>query len=88
MATNYIKLVPHDWLGQFSAENSGTLLILSPIAPIAMWVGLKVHGHVGGTWFYRPRYGFLIVVGIKLIGDGLTSLALARQIFHTRLKSS
>ena len=71
-STNYMKLVPYGWLGQFSPENLSTSLMLSPIAPIGMWIGLKIHRHVSGGWFYRLCYGFLIVVGVKLIGDGLT----------------
>ena len=70
-SVNYMKLVPYGWLGQFSAENLGTSLVLVPIAPLAMWLGLKVHDHIGGAWFYKLCYGILIVVGVKLIGDGL-----------------
>ena len=68
---NYVKLVPYGWLGQFSAENLGTALILAPTAPLAMWLGVKLHARIDAALFTKTCYGLLVVVGLKLIGDGL-----------------
>ncbi|MDP6353194.1 MAG: sulfite exporter TauE/SafE family protein [Alphaproteobacteria bacterium] len=68
---NYVKLAPYAWLGQFSAENLATALILAPIAPLAMWLGVGLHRRIDAALFYKTCYRLLVVVGLKLIGDGL-----------------
>jgi uncharacterized membrane protein YfcA len=70
-AVNYMKLVPYAWLGQFSPENLGTSLVLVGLVPLSVWIGLKLHHRLDTVVFYRLCYGFLVVLGVKLIGDGL-----------------
>jgi uncharacterized membrane protein YfcA len=67
---NYVKLVPYAWIGQFSAENVYTSLVLLPIAPIGMWLGIWLHRVVPEDVFYRVCYLLLFVAGLKLLYDG------------------
>jgi uncharacterized membrane protein YfcA len=70
---NYVKLVPYGWLGQLSADNLSTALILAPLAPLGIWLGVRLHGTVGQALFYRLCYGMLFVTGVKLLWDGLSA---------------
>lgn len=70
-AINYMKLAPYAWLGQFSTENMTTALALVWLVPVSIWLGLKVHKHLNSLLFYRLCHGFMIVLGLKLLGDGL-----------------
>ena len=69
---NYVKLVPYSWLGQFDAGNLTTSLVLAPLAPIGIGIGVWLHNRVSDKFFFRFVYVLLFVVGIKLIYDGLT----------------
>ena len=71
---NYLKLVPYSLLGQFSGENLLTSLILSPLAPLGMWLGIWLHRRIDERLFYQSIYLMLAVVGLKLLYDGLASL--------------
>ena len=67
---NYVKLLPYAWLGQFSAQNLYTSLVLLPIAPLGMWLGIWLHRIVPEAFFYRVCYGLLFLVGMRLLYDG------------------
>ncbi len=71
---NYLKLVPYSLLGQFSEENLLTSLILSPLAPLGMWLGIWLHRRIDERLFYQTVYLMLAVVGLKLLYDGLAAL--------------
>ena len=71
---NYLKLIPYSLLGQFSGENLLTSLILSPLAPLGMWLGIWLHRRIDEQLFYRTVYLMLVVVGLKLLYDGLVGL--------------
>ena len=71
---NYVKLVPYSLLGQFSGENLLTSLILSPLAPLGMWLGIWLHLRIDERLFYQTVYLMLAVVGVKLLYDGLAAL--------------
>lgn len=71
---NYTKLIPYTYLGQFSPENLGTSLILVPLAPFGVWLGVKLHKLVPEILFYRLAYILLFITGIKLSIDGLNGI--------------
>ena len=71
-AVNQMKLVPYAMLGQFSTENLMVSLVLLPLAPLGVWLGLKLHGIVSQTLFYWICYSSMIVAGSKLVWDGLS----------------
>jgi uncharacterized membrane protein YfcA len=71
---NYVKLIPYSLLGQFSGENLLTSLLLSPLAPLGMRLGIWLHGRINEKLFYQTVYLMLAVVGLKLVYDGLKQL--------------
>ena len=73
-AINYLKLVPYAWLGQLSAGNLLTSLVLAPLAPIGVYTGVWLHRNVSDRFFFGLMYVFLFVVGAKLFYDGFTGL--------------
>ena len=68
---NVIKLVPYYYLGQFVIPNIKASLILSPLAPISIYLGYYLHKKVNEEVFYIFIYLFLAIGGIKLIYDGI-----------------
>lgn len=44
-------MVLHGWLGQFSVENLIVSVVLLPLAPFEIWLGLKLHGLVSQSLF-------------------------------------
>ena len=68
---NYLKLIPYSLLGQFSGENLLTSLLLSPLAPLGMWLGIWLHQRINEKLFYQSVYLMLALVGLKLLYDGL-----------------
>jgi uncharacterized membrane protein YfcA len=73
---NYVKLVPFAYLGLLSTENLTTSLVLLPLAPIGVWLGLRLHDLVSQGLFYRLMYVLTFAAGVKLIWDGLHLSAL------------
>ena len=71
---NYAKIVPYWWLGQFSDENLLTALVLLPLAPIGMWIGMWLHGRVPDGACDRWVNILLLISGIKLVWDGAVGL--------------
>jgi uncharacterized membrane protein YfcA len=71
---NYVKLVPYGFLGQLSAVNLETSMLLLPLAPLGAWLGLWAHGKVQEGGFYRLSYLLLFATGARLIYDGSLKL--------------
>lgn len=68
---NYVKLIPYGWLGQLSTDNLLASVILAPVAPIGVGIGVWLHKKVSDRFFFRFTYVLLFVVALKLISDGL-----------------
>ncbi|PLK48804.1 sulfite exporter TauE/SafE family protein [Uliginosibacterium sp. TH139] len=68
---NYLKLVPFAELGLLDARNLGTALVLAPLAPIGVYLGIWLHKRIDEKLFYRLSYIFLLLTGIKLIWSAL-----------------
>ena len=71
---NYVKLVPYAWLGQFDSSNLSTSLVLAPLAPLGIGIGVWLHRRVTDRFFFRVAYGMLFVVGVKLVYDGIAGV--------------
>lgn len=71
---NAVKLVPYAWLGLFDARNLSTSAVLAPLAPVGIWIGVKLMRRIPEALFYRICYGILLVVGAKLLWDGVARL--------------
>jgi uncharacterized membrane protein YfcA len=68
---NYVKLVPYFFLGQLSAGNLLTSLLLLPLAPVGVQMGVWLSRRMSDRVFYRLIYAMLAVTGGKLVWDGL-----------------
>ena len=68
---NVIKLFPYYYLDQFVISNLKVSLILSPLAPISIYLGYYLHKKFEEEVFYFFIYLFLAIGGIKLIYDGI-----------------
>jgi len=68
---NYTKIVGYVVVGQFTVQSLWTSAALVPLAPLGIALGVWLHKRVSETWFYRLAYTFLLLTGVKLIGDGL-----------------
>ncbi|MCL9773706.1 sulfite exporter TauE/SafE family protein [Vibrio methylphosphonaticus] len=69
---NLVKLVPYTALGEFDRVNIFTALILMPLAPVGVQLGVWLLHRVSQQWIYRLCYLFLLLSGIKLTIDGLS----------------
>jgi hypothetical protein len=72
-AINYAKLLPYWWLGLLPVGNLTMSLILAPLAPVGVILGIWLHRRISPTWFYRLCYLFLFVTGLKLFYDGMSA---------------
>jgi uncharacterized membrane protein YfcA len=68
---NYVKLVPYFFLGNLSLGNLATSLVLLPLAPLGVHLGIWAQKHVSDAAFYRLLYGLLAATGVKLTWDGI-----------------
>ena len=72
---NAVKLVPYAWLGLLDARNLLTSLVLMPLAPFGIWLGVWLLRRLSQELFYRIAYAMLAIVGAKLLWDGGRALA-------------
>jgi len=70
-AINWLKLGPYVWLGQLDVSNLATSLLLAPLAPVGIALGAWLHHRIDEKIFFRIVYASLLVLGAKLIQDGL-----------------
>lgn len=71
---NAVKLVPYLALGQFSRENLHVSALLMPVAVIGVMAGVWTVRRISQTIFYNVTYAAMIVIGAKLLYDGVTAL--------------
>ena len=68
---NLSKWIPYAWLGLIDWRNVTTSLVLMPLAPIGVWLGVRMVKHVPQKLFYQLVYGGMFLTGVKLLWDGL-----------------
>lgn len=66
---NLSKWVPYAWLGLLDGRNFATSLILIPIAPFGVWMGIWLARHINSKLFYRFAYLGMFLTGVKLLWD-------------------
>jgi len=71
---NAVKVVPYLALGQFSSENLHESALLVPVAIIGVLFGLWAVRRVSQVSFYNVTYAAMVLVGVKLLYDGITAL--------------
>lgn len=67
---NLSKWIPYAWLDLLDTRNMATSLVLLPIAPIGVLVGVRLARRISPALFYQLLYGGMLLTGVKLIWDG------------------
>ena len=70
-AVNLSKWIPYAWLGLLDGRNMATSLVLLPLAPIGVWVGVRMAKTISPVLFYRLLYVGMLLTGCKLLWDSL-----------------
>lgn len=70
-AVNASKWIPYAWLGLIDLRNMATALVLMPLAPLGVWMGVRLVHRVSVAWFYRLVYGGMLLTGVKLVWDSV-----------------
>lgn len=70
-AVNLSKWLPYAWLGLIDASNLTTSLVLMPLAPLGVWLGVRVVRHIPHRLFYGLFEVGMLLTGAKLLWDGL-----------------
>ena len=68
---NWIKVPPFMALGQFTTANLSTAAALFPLAIVSTWAGVWLVRRVSGERFYDIVYVLLLLLGCKLVADGV-----------------
>jgi uncharacterized protein len=68
---NLSKWIPYAWLGLLDLRNFATSLVLMPLAPLGVWIGVRIARKIQPTLFYRLVYLGMFLTGCKLVWDGL-----------------
>lgn len=67
---NLSKWIPYAWLGLLDTRNMATSVALLPLAPIGVWVGVRLARRISEILFYRLLYSGMFLTGCKLLWDG------------------
>lgn len=68
---NLSKWIPYAWLGLLDLRNLMTSLLLLPVAPIGVWLGVRLARRINQVLFYRLVYLGMFLTGVKLVWDAL-----------------
>ncbi|MGQ7791997.1 sulfite exporter TauE/SafE family protein [Faunimonas sp. B44] len=71
---NWMKTGPYILLGEINRENLLLSLGLMPLAIASAWLGVFLVRRTGGRVFYMIIFGLMILVGVRLLVRGLSSL--------------
>ena len=75
---NLAKWVPYAWLGLLDGRNLGTSLVLLPLAPLGVWLGVRIARRIDQKLFYRFIYLGMLLTGLKLVWDAVAAGLLSR----------
>jgi len=67
---NLSKWAPYAWLGLLDLRNLATSIVLLPLAPIGVLVGVRIAHRINPVLFYRMIYAGMFLTGCKLVWDG------------------
>ncbi len=67
---NLSKWLPYAYLGLLDTRNFATSLVLMPLAPLGVWVGVRIARRINQVLFYRFIYAGMLLTGSKLVYDG------------------
>lgn len=66
---NLAKWIPYAWLGLLDTRNFATSLVLLPLAPVGVWVGVRIARRIDPVLFYRFVFAGMFLTGVKLLWD-------------------
>ncbi len=66
---NLAKWLPHAWLGLIDRANIATSVLLMPLAPLGVWLGVWLARRIATRWFYAVAYAGMFLTGLKLLSD-------------------
>ncbi len=66
---NASKWLPYAWLGLIDLRNMATAVVLMPLAPVGVWIGVRIVRRIDPRWFYRLLYAGMLFAGLKLLWD-------------------
>lgn len=66
---NASKWAPYAWLGLIDSRNLLTSLALAPLAPVGVWIGVRLVRRIDAVWFYRLFHLGMALTGVKLVWD-------------------
>jgi uncharacterized membrane protein YfcA len=67
---NLSKWIPYAWLGLLDLRNMATSLVLLPLAPVGVLIGVKIARRINPLLFFRLVYLGMFLTGCKLVWDG------------------
>jgi uncharacterized protein len=70
-AINASKWPPYAWLGLIDLRNMATALVLMPLAPLGVWLGVRLVRRIPPRLFYGLFELGMLLTGLKLVWDGL-----------------
>ena len=70
-AVNLAKWLPYAGLGLINRTNMANSLLLLPLAPLGVWLGVWLARRIRPRWFYAVAYAGMFLTGVKLLSDGL-----------------
>ena len=66
---NLSKWLPYAWLGLLDTQNFATSLVLLPLAPMGVWLGVRMARRIRIVAFYRFIEVGMLLTGLKLVWD-------------------
>jgi len=70
---NLSKWIPYAWLGLLDLRNLATSMALLPLAPVGVWLGVRIARRIEPKIFYAFIYLGMFLTGVKLVWDGFIS---------------
>jgi uncharacterized protein len=67
---NLAKWIPYGMLGLLDLRNMATSLVLLPLVPLGVWIGMRMARRISPEVFYRVLYLGMSLTGCKLVWDG------------------
>ncbi|SHH30277.1 sulfite exporter TauE/SafE family protein [Cognatishimia maritima] len=68
---NAAKVIPYAYLGIFTAETLWAGVLLSPLALLGVWLGVRAHSMAPESIFFAMTYALLGIIGVKLVYEAL-----------------
>lgn len=69
-ALNMAKWIPYVALGWLDRKGLATAIVLLPLAPVGVWLGINVAKRVSQQLFYHLVHTGMFLTGLKLLWDG------------------